>query len=113
MQLADLHALNLDAVQDGLCVVAAGHPMSKLGADMQALCEAFEARGIYHLLLELDVGRFVVNLQRSAQGRRYFLRKSREQQSEVNLFVALSRTDAIFDCIAGGDWRLAMEIRSL
>jgi immunity protein 49 of polymorphic toxin system len=113
MQLPDLQALNLDAIQDGLSIVAAGHPMSKLGQDMQSLSEAFAARGIYHLLLELDVGRFVMNLQRSAQARRYFLRKSREQQSTDNLYIALSRTDAIFDCIAGGDWRLATEIRSL
>jgi hypothetical protein len=27
--------------------------------------------------------------------------------------VALSRTDAIFDCIVGGDWALATEIRDL
>jgi hypothetical protein len=113
VQLSDLQTLNLDMIQDGLSIVAAGHRMSIMGEDMQFLSQAFEARGIYHLLLELDVARVVINLQRSAQARRYFLRKTREQQSADQLFVALSRTDAIFDCIAGGDWRLAMEIRSL
>jgi hypothetical protein len=113
MQLRDLQNLNLDAIQDGLCIVAAGHPMSVMGEDMQSLSQAFEARGIYHLLLDLDGPAFVMNVRRAAHARRYFLRKSREQRSADVLFVALSRTDAIFDCIASGDWALATEIRGL
>src|SRR5262245_53803675 len=110
MQLDDLQALNLDAIQEQLSIVAAGHAMNVMGEDLQWLSQAFEARGIYHRLLDLDVPAFAMNLQRSAQARRYFLRKSREQGSKDALFVALSRSNAIFDCVAGGDWRLAMEI---
>lgn len=113
MELGDLQSLNLDAIQDGLCVVAAGHPMSAMGEDMQSLSEAFEARAIYHLLLNLDLPAYAMNLQRGAQTRRYFLRKSRQQRSADTVFVALSRTNALFDCIAGGDWRLATDIAAL
>jgi hypothetical protein len=113
MELVDLQGLNLDTIQDLLCIVAAGHPMSEIGEDLQSLSQAFEARGIYHLLLDFDVPAFTMNLQRSAHARRYFLRKSAEQDSDDDLFVALSRTDALFDCIAGGDWSLAPEIYRL
>jgi len=113
MELRDLQVLNLDTIQDLLCIVAAGHPMSELGEDLQSLSHAFEARGIYHLLLDFDLQAFTMNLQRSAHARRYFLRKSAEQNSDDSLFTALSRTDALFDCIAGGDWSLAPEIYRL
>jgi hypothetical protein len=72
-----------------------------------------QARAIYHLLLDFDTSAFALNLQRSGHARRYFLRKSREQGSDDAIFVALSRTDAVFDCIVGGDWPLAVEIRNL
>jgi Immunity protein 49 len=113
MQLNDLRSLNLETMKGLLCVVAAGHPMVVMGEDMQYLSQAFQARAIYHLLLDFDTSAFTMNLQRSAHARRYFLRKSREQGSNDAIFVALSRTDAIFDCIVGGDWLLAMEIGDL
>jgi hypothetical protein len=80
---------------------------------MQFLCQGFEARGIGHLLLDFDVAAFFRNLQRSAHARRFFLRKSREQDSTDTVFLALSRTDSLFDCIAGGDWSLAKDILEL
>jgi len=113
MQLNDLHDLNLDAIQDYLCIVAAGHPMAVMGEDMQCLSRAFQARAVYHLLLDFDLAAFRMNLQRSAHARRYFLRKSLDQGSADALFVALSRSDAVFDCIVGGDWPLAKEICDL
>ena len=113
MQLNELAALNLDVIQDELCVVAAGHPMAQLGDDLQTLCLAFEARGTFHLLETADLAAFSMNLRRSGQARRYFLRKSGEQRSTDVLYTALSRTGAVFDCIAAGDWPLALEIRAL
>jgi hypothetical protein len=113
MQLNDLRSLNLDSIQDLLCIVAAGHPMQVMGEDMQFLSQAFQARAIYHLLLDFDTSAFALNLQRGAHARRYFLRKSREQGSNDAIFGALSRTDAVFDCIVGGDLPLAVEIRNL
>jgi hypothetical protein len=113
MQLNDLRILNLDSIQDLLCIVAFGHPMQAMGEDLQFLSQALQARAIYHLLLDFDTSAFALNLQRSAHARRYFLRKSREQGSNDAIFVALSRTDTVFDCIVGGDWPLAVEIRNL
>lgn len=113
MQLADLQALNLDAIKDQLCVVAAGHPMQRIGEEMQFLSQAFQGRAVFHLLERLDVTAFSSNLRRSVHARRFFLRKSREQQSTDRLYTALSRTDAVFACIAGGDWPLALEVYRL
>ena len=113
MQLRELQELNLDAIKDALCVVAAGHRMELLGEEMQCLSQAFRARGTFHLLQSADLAAFSMNLQRSGQARRYFLRKSREQLSPDLIFTALSRTDVVFDCIASGDWRLANAVGAL
>ena len=113
MQLADIQELNLAKLEEHLAIVAAAHPMRVLGEELQFLSDGFEARGICHLLLDLDVEAFARNLQRSAHARRFFLRKSREQSSTDTLFCALSRTDALFDAIAGGVWALVPEIHAL
>jgi hypothetical protein len=113
VQLSEIQSLNLDEIEDHLCIVAARHPMSEIGQEMQFLTEGFQARGIFFLLLDLDTESFFINLQRSAHCRRFFLRKSREQQSADRTFLALSRTDALFDSIAGGDWSLALDIYDL
>jgi hypothetical protein len=113
VQLNELQALNLDTIQDQLCVVAARHPMSRIGEEFQCLSQAFQARGVYHLLQSLDTTAFSMNLRRSAHARRFFLRKSREQASTDVIYTALSRTDAVFECIAGGDWRLALDVQAL
>ncbi|MGC4085934.1 MAG: hypothetical protein QM736_28355 [Vicinamibacterales bacterium] len=113
MQLAELQALNFDAIKDQLCIVAAGHPMQRIGEEMQCLSEAFQARAIFHLLQGLDVAAFSSNLRRGVYARRFFLRKSRQQASADRIFTALSRTDAVFDCIVGGDWPLAIDIHRL
>ena len=113
MQLAEIQELNLEEIQDILSIIVDGHPMSDIGEEMQFLSQGFEARGIGHLLLDFDPAALHRNLQRSAHARRFFLRKSREQGSPDPTFVALSRTDALFDCIAGGDWALAKDILDL
>jgi len=113
VELKDIHDLNLDEIKEILSIVATGIPMSDIGEQMQFLSQALEARGIGFLLLDFDTAAFFRNLQRSAHARRFFLRKSREQDSTDTVFLALSRTDALFDCIAGGDWLLAKDILDL
>jgi hypothetical protein len=113
LELSDVDELNLDKLKEHLAIVAAAHPMRVLGEEIQSLCEGFQARAICRLLLELDVDAFAKNLQRSAHTRRFFLRKSRAQGSIDSLFCALSRTEALFDCIVGGDWSLAPELHGL
>jgi hypothetical protein len=113
MTLTEIQELNLDEIEEIMSIVAAGHRMDTIGEEMQFLCQAFEARGSGHLLLDFDIDGFFQNLQRSAHARRFFLRKSREQGSTDPVFQALSRTDALFDCIAGGDWSLAKDILDL
>ena len=113
MQLREVRDFNLVRLEELLGIVAGGHPMSRLGEDLESLGRAFETRGTMRLLLELDRPRFFVNLQRAAQARRFFLRKSIEQSSTDAIFLALSRTGALFDSIASGQWRLAAELEDL
>lgn len=113
MQLNDIQQLNFASIKDNLCILAAGHPMSTIGEEMQMLSSAFQARAACHLLLDFDLQRFVTNLQRGAQARRYYLRKSGEQRSTDSIFTALSRTQSVFDCIVAGDWALAVQIENL
>jgi hypothetical protein len=113
VQLMEVREFNLAKLEELLGVVAARHPIARLGEDLESLGRAFETRATMRLLLELDRPRFFVNLQRAAQARRFFLRKSIEQSSTDAVFVALSRTGALFDCIASGQWRLAAELEEL
>lgn len=113
LRLSDIQDLNLDRLEDHLCIVAGGHPMNRIGEEMELLCKGFQSRGICRLLLEFDTDAFFLNLQRSGHARRYFLRKGREQGFIDPIFPALSRTDALFDCVASGNWSLASEIQDL
>lgn len=113
MGLSEAQQLNLHKLEEHIAVVAAGHPMSEIGPECEALGLGFQARGIYLLLLELDAPAFHKNLQRSVHARRYFLRKSREQGSTDDVYLALSRSEALFDAIACGMWPLAVELEQL
>lgn len=113
VQLSHIHDLNLEQIQELLSIIAAGYPMEALGEEMQFLTQAFEGRAVGFLLLDFNSDAFFRNLQRAAHARRFFLRKSREQGSADTVFVALSRTDALFDCIVGGDWSVATDIQNL
>lgn len=101
----------LDDLQERLAIIASGVPMVELGEVFQELCLGFQASGICSLLLQADAADLHRNLQRSGHARRYFLRKSLEQQSQDSVFVALSRTEALLDVIACGDWALAGELQ--
>lgn len=113
MDLPKADKLNLDKLKEHLAVVAAGHPMSEIGPECEALSLGFQARGICLLLVEFDAPAFHKNLQRSVHARRYFLRKSREQGSTDDVYLALSRSETIFDAIACGMWPLALKIEQL
>jgi hypothetical protein len=111
MAIANLREILLQRVKSELSVAAAGHPFAEIGETYQHLSDAFQGLGICELLLDMNVDRYRTNLTRSAQFRRFFLRKSRATGSSDTIFVALSRTQAVFDAVAAGDRQLAMDIR--
>ena len=110
MGLAEAREAITQRLQIELCVAAAGHPVEEVGESYEAICDAFQGLGICELLLNMDINRFQLNLARSAQARQFFLRKSQEKGSTDTIFVALSRTQSLFDAIACGEPQLARGI---
>src|SRR4030095_11820759 len=102
MNLRKARAALVEEIQDGLTLVACGHPIGELSGSLDELSGSFQAFAICILLEDADVGRFCDNLARSAFARRYFLTKSGEAQNVQDRRLALSRNEAFFDAIAGG-----------
>jgi hypothetical protein len=100
-------------VTEGLMIVASGHPIAHLSPTLEELSEQFQAIAVCHLLETGEATKFRDNLARSAFARRYFLSRSAQQGNTDDRRLALSRTEAFFDALAGGYGRLAREIAIL
>jgi hypothetical protein len=96
-----------------LAFVALGYPIRELGEELERLSAYFQALGISYLLENSDQERFRENLVRSGHARRYFLRKSREENNDADSRLALGRTEALLDALAAGYLGLAREIADL
>jgi Immunity protein 49 len=113
MDLRDAHLRLVDEIREQMFLLTAAYPMTESGATLEYLSEQFEALGICHLLTRLDVGQFRENLLRSGHARRYYLRKSREQNNLGDHRLALSRCDGFLAAMAAGDISLAFDIADL
>jgi hypothetical protein len=109
MHLGEARAAIVDEIQEGLTIVASGYPVGEIGETLDALSSCFQALAICQLL-DGDTTRFRENLARSGLARRYFLRKSAEENNLEDRRLALSRNDAFFDALGGGQGQLAREI---
>ncbi len=101
-----------EAVEDGLAVLAAGHPITDTWSDVLELESAFAALGITVLLEDLDVARFRRHLCQAAQARCFFLERA-NRAPETILGEAISRSEAVLAALAAGSWTLARRIESL
>jgi len=113
VNLAEADARSLEEVEDRFCVFTAGHPILGQGENFQEMCFAFQGRAIIHLLENFDLKRYRWQLQRSVHARLYFLRKMQEQKSLDPVFMALSRTESLFDAIASDDLASPAQLRAL
>jgi hypothetical protein len=100
----------VDAIKEGISIVAAGAPIAELGETIEALCTEFQALGICHLLIDLDVAKYYGHLINSAFCRRFFLRKSAEKTNNDDLHLAISRVESVLDAVAAGAHDLARDI---
>lgn len=110
MSIADNREEIIDLIKEELAVVAGGYPLSDIGGSYESLCESFQALGICNLLLTADTEGLFRNLVQSGYTRRFFLRQAGDTMTD---FHAISRTHAVFDVIAAGDFELAREIVAL
>jgi len=113
MDAREIHDGLVPEIKELLTFVAVGYSIRELGDELEKLSEYFQALGIAYLLENADQDRFRENLVRSGHARRYFLRKSREDNNAEDRRLALGRTEAFLDVLAAGQLRLAREIVDL
>jgi immunity protein 49 of polymorphic toxin system len=113
MDASEVHKELVPEIKDMLTCLAVGYPIRELGDELERLSEYFQALGIAYLLESADQERFGENLVRSGHARRYFLRKSREENNDQDRRLALGRTEAFLDALAAGHLGLAREIADL
>jgi hypothetical protein len=93
--------------------IGAGYRFEEIGDVFEKLSELFQATGICHLLERSDAEAFRVNLIRSAQARRFYLKRARSAGSPDDRRLALSRSQAFLDAVVAGNLALAREIAEL
>jgi hypothetical protein len=103
----------LGEVEEGLLIVASGYSIDRTSSTLEQLSRCFQALAICRLLESGDLVKYRENLTRSAYARRFFLRKSREQENTADRRLAASRTEGFFDALAAGNGLLAREIATL
>jgi hypothetical protein len=113
MDPRDLRNQLVPEVKERILSVAVGYPIAKLGDTIEELSEYLQGLAIACLLADEDQDEFRDNLVRSGHARRYFLKRSADEQHTTGRHLAVSRTDALFDCLAAGSLSLAKEIVDL
>lgn len=100
-------------IQGNISIIAGNHPINELGEIFENLCDLFQCLAISRVLIDFDFEGYYRNLIQSGHCRRFFLRKSNEHDNVDDLFLSISRSEALFDVIAAGDFELAKEICTL
>ncbi len=113
MDPRDLQNLLIPEIKERILVVASNYPIGELGQVLEELSEYLQSLAISYLLAQGDVTEFRDNLIRSGHSRRYYLRRSVEENNENDRHLALSRADSFFDSLASGDLFLTKEIVDL
>lgn len=113
MNTSELYGELLEAIEENISSVAGGLPMAEAGPTFDVLVRDFQALGIFKLFLELDVEAYRHRLLQGTFARRYYLEKSKSESVFDTIFMAASRTEAIFNALAAGDADIAREIAAL
>lgn len=112
MDLSYVLALLTGEVRDNMASLADERSIASKAPVLRQLSGQFQALALCKLLVDADTTAFRVNLIRSAQARRYHLRKAREEQV-AERYQGLSKTESVFDALVAGAPELAHEIVSL
>jgi hypothetical protein len=113
MSLAATREELVSAIQESLSVLLEPVLIQDVGSDLEEVAAWFQSLAICNLLLYADTDRFYENLVRSGHTRRYFLRKSAEEDNRTDYQLAISRWDSFLDVVAAGHFALAREIVTL
>lgn len=110
MDIARNHADLVQAVKRNMLYFLDCPSAAEMGRHCQTLSRHFQALAICHFIENFDLAEFGINLRRSACIWRFFLERSGEERNIHDRFLALSRTEAFFDALVGGNRPLAMDI---
>jgi len=113
LSLSEIRKDIIDQIKESLSSIAGGYPVDKLGNVFEETASCFQSLGICNLLLNLDADGFFRNLILSGFTRRYYLKRSRQENNISDEHLGISRTESLFDIIAAGDIELAREIVDL
>ncbi|KFA94396.1 immunity 49 family protein [Archangium violaceum] len=113
MKLSLIEKRILDQLKEHLSVIAAGHPVAKIGESYEETELCFQAIACCKILGSVDKASFQRYLFWSGLTRRYFLHRSQGEGSSGNFRCARSRSEGFFCAVAAGDIPLALEIGAL
>jgi hypothetical protein len=113
MDISLAEALVVEETRTRMASLVASAPIRDKAENLCEISRLFQALAICKLITAADVLKFRESLVRSAQARRYYLRKSRAESSLDDRFLALSRVQAIFDAVVAGDDPLARDVALL
>ncbi len=110
MDIAKIRADLVEVVKREMLYFLESPPAAEMGEYCETLSGRFQALAICHFSENFDLAEFGINLRRSACIWRFFLERSNEERNTHDRFLALSRTEAFFDALVGGNRPLAMDI---
>lgn len=110
MEIAKNRAELIPLVKRNMLYFLGSPPAAEMGGHCETLSGQFQALAICHFIENFDLAEFGINLRRSACIWRFFLERSGEERNMHDRFLALSRTEAFFDALVGGNRPLAMDI---
>jgi hypothetical protein len=110
MDPRDLQRLLIAESKELMMIIASDYRASELGEEFDRLEAALQSLGITYLLVQDDMTGFRDNLVRSAQARRYFLRRCADENVSDYRFLALSRSESLLAALAAGNLALAREL---
>jgi len=113
MDLRYVQTLLVDEARQQLASLAVSRPIAKKASTIRELSGLFQGVGICRLLVDADPEKFRENLIRSAQARRYYLRRSHREGDLNQRFLGLSRTEAFLDAIVARAEDLKRDIATL
>ncbi|MEY4561761.1 MAG: hypothetical protein RLZZ618_1038 [Pseudomonadota bacterium] len=97
-------------IRDSLASIACDGSVAGKGPALRHLSTLFQGMAICCLLADTDTHRFRANLIRSAQARRYHLRRAHAEGLRDDRLLGLSKSAAIFDCVVAGASELVNDI---
>lgn len=102
----------LEQIKENLSIIAGPYEVKELDSIFEDTSRSFQALAITNILIGYNQESYISNLLSSAFTLQYYLQRGKIENNDAH-YIAISRSDAFFDAIAGGSITLARGIASL